>query len=111
MQNDGPANSFVNYTYEWVKKANRGGLFVIPDEACRFFLSLELATSRLPGHLIVWATSTLSDLPAEEEGASTLEKSICEDDDALFYWTFVGIEVEDEEENIQKLLIYKITLQ
>ena len=106
MQNDGPTTSLLDYTREWVHKVNRGGLFAISDDAYRFFVSLELASrSKLPHLLIETATSTLSDLPAEEEvpGVSALVKSICEDDDLLFYWTFVGMDVEDEDNNLELL--------
>ena len=59
-ETDGPVTSFLAYTQEWVRKVNRGGLFVISDEAYRFFVTLELATrGKLPHHLLATATSTL----------------------------------------------------
>ena len=105
MHNDGPMTSFLDYTREWVQKINRGGLFVVSDEAYRFFVSLEQATrSKLPGHLIETATRTLSSLSEEKpEGLSAMVKSICEDDDLLFHWTFVGMDVEDEDNNLELL--------
>ena len=64
MENDGPTTSFLDYTQEWVKKVNRGGLFVVSDEAYRFFVSLELASRRkLQGQLIETAINTLSSSP------------------------------------------------
>lgn len=73
MEMDGPTASFLDYTREWVKKDNRGRLFILSDEAYRFFLSLELASRRkLPGHLIETATSALSSLPAEDQGYQLL---------------------------------------
>lgn len=105
MENDGPTTSFLDYTQEWVKKVNRGGLFVISDEAYRFFVSLELASRRkLQDHLIETATNTLSSLPAEDEqGVSALVTSLCEDDDTVFYWTLVGMDEEHEDSALELL--------
>ena len=53
LETDGLATSFLAYTQEWVKKVDRGGLFVISDEAYSFFIVLQLATMRkLPHHLL-----------------------------------------------------------
>ena len=106
MYNEGPTTTFLEYTQEWVQRVNRGGLFVVSDEAYRFFLSLEQATrNKLPGHLIETTTSTLSSHSSSEEkaGVSALVKSICGDDDLQFYWTFVGMDIEDEDSNLELL--------
>ena len=104
MENDGPTTSFLDYTQEWVNKVNRVGLFVVSDEAYRFFVSLELASRRkLQDHLIETATSTLSSLPAEDDGVSALVTLLCKDGDILFYWTLVGMDEEDENGTVELL--------
>ena len=53
--------SSLEYTQEWTKRVNRGGLFIISDEAYRFFISLELAIRiKLPNHSLKFVTCTLS---------------------------------------------------
>ena len=109
LENDGPETSFLAYTQEWIKKVDRGGLFVISDEAYRFFVTLELATRRkLPHHLLATATTTLTSSPPHEADVSAIVKSICDDDDVLFYWTFVGIDggidMDEDEDTNQELL-------
>ena len=96
-----------------IRKVNRGGLFVISDEAYRFFVTLELATrGKLPHHLLATATSTLTSSPSHEAAdVSAIVKSICEDDDVLFYWTFVGIDMDEEDADINlELLQYIVHL-
>ena len=67
LDTDTPTTSFLAYTQEWIKKINRGGLFVTSDEAYRFFITLEQATRRkLPHHLLATATTTLTSSPPHE---------------------------------------------
>ena len=40
MHSEGPTSSLLEYTKEWVEKVNRGGLFIISDEAYRLFVSI-----------------------------------------------------------------------
>ena len=89
--------SFLEYTQEWTKKINRGGLFIISDEAYNFFISLELATrSKLPTHLLKTATCTLSAESTKEEDTTEIVKTICDDEDVLFYWTLTGVDLDEE---------------
>ena len=37
LDTDTPTTSFLAYTQEWIKKINRGSLFVTSDEVYRFF--------------------------------------------------------------------------
>ena len=77
--------------------------------AYRFFVTLELAIRRkLPHHLLATATTTLTSSPPHEADVSAIVKSICDDDDVLFYWTFVGIDGGidmDEDEDINQELL------
>ena len=41
---DGPGDSFMDYTREWISKVNRGGLFETSDNAYMLFASIELAS-------------------------------------------------------------------
>ena len=73
--------SFLEYTQEWTKKVNRGGLFLISDEAYRFFISLELATrTKLPNHLLKSVTCTLSADSTKKEDTTEIVKTICDDE-------------------------------
>ena len=46
-----PTTSFLDYTREWEFKINRGGLFIVSDGACNFFVSLKAATrNKLSSH-------------------------------------------------------------
>ena len=95
--------SFLEYTQEWTKKVNRGGLFLISDEAYRFFISLELATrTKLPNHLLKSVTCTLSADSTKKEDTKQIVKTICDDEDILFYWTLAGVDL-DEEDNKELL--------
>ena len=52
MHSEGPTSSLLDYTKEWVERVNRGGLFIISDEAYRLFASIEMAMrSKLTEHL------------------------------------------------------------
>ena len=48
----GDESSFYNYTKEWIRLVDRGGLFNVNDCTYTFFKSVEIETRRtLPHHL------------------------------------------------------------
>ena len=101
--------SFLEYTQEWTKKVNKGGLFIISVEAYRFFISLELATrTKLPNHLLKSVTCTLSTDSTKKEDTTEIVKTICDDEDILFYWTLAGVDL-DEKDN-KELLTHVVQL-
>lgn len=52
MAVQGPESSFYDYTKQWIKLVDRGGLFHVTDNSFLFFRALELQTrSVLPQHL------------------------------------------------------------
>ena len=50
MAVEGEENDFYSYTREWVKSADRGGLFHINTSSFLIFQALEVATQTLPPH-------------------------------------------------------------
>ena len=40
---DGPEESLLKYTQEWVKKIDRGGLFEVSDGCYHLFAAIEIA--------------------------------------------------------------------
>ena len=88
--------SFLEYTQEWTKKVNRGGLFIISDKAYRFFISLELVTrTKLSNHLLKSVTFTLLAESTKKEDTTEIVKTICDDEDVLFCWTLAGVDLDE----------------
>lgn len=52
LRSDGPTDSLLNYTKEWIERVNRGRFFEISDEAYCFFVAVEVCMrGKLINHL------------------------------------------------------------
>ena len=99
MHNEGPTSSLLDYTKEWVERVNRGGLFIISDEAYRLFASIEMAMrSKLTEHLRKQRTTEDS-----KEGKLAITDFVIHNDDVQFYWSLISIDIENEEANSELL--------
>ena len=88
MASSGEESSFIEYTRDWIKKVDRGGLFHVNDNTFNFFKSVETKTQELlPKHL-----GTKADGPNK----SDLIRMITEDDDVEFWWSMLAIDILDE---------------
>jgi len=85
--------SFSEYTTEWIRQVDRGGLFHVSEQAYHFFRALELKTRiTLPDHLKLMRSSKQS-----------LVCDVMEDEDVQFCWTMIAVDI-DREEDAQELL-------
>ena len=99
MHSEGPTSSLLDYTKEWVERVNRGGLFIISDEAYRLFASIEMAMrSKLTEHLRKQRTTEDS-----KEGKLAITYFVIHNDNVQFYWSLISIDIENEEANSELL--------
>ena len=77
---DGPEESLLKYTQEWVKKIDRGGLFEVSDRCYHLFAAIQIAFGdKLKVQL---QSSTTQNSLAK----SSLIQSVSCDEDVQFYW-------------------------
>ena len=93
MALDGNESSLMEYTQEWTKKINRGGLFELSDNTFQLFQAIELALF----HRLV------SQLHEEDSDKMTIIKSVAEDEDVLFYWSMNSVDIEEESHSAELL--------
>ena len=86
-----PTASFLEYTQEWTTKVNRRGLVI--QIFCLFGTSYEKQASNC--HLYFISS-------IHKENTTEIVKTICDDEDVLFYWTLEGVDL-DEEDNKELL--------
>ena len=99
MAVDGPGDSFMDYTREWITKVNRGGLFETSDNAYMLFASIELASyGKLEDRLVCQpSTSTCTD-------KRSIVDAVLGDTDVRFYWSMLSVDV-DIEDDANELLV------
>lgn len=89
MAVEGPESNFYDYTKEWMKLVDRGGLFHISDNAYLFFRALELQTRCiLPLHL-----------KNPSHSKDSLMQELLGDEDAQFFWSMLSVDISDCEES------------
>ena len=94
MAMDGNETSLMDYTKEWTKKINRGGLFELSDNTFQLFQAIELALcQRLVTHL--------RDECSEDKG--TIINSVAHDEDVLFHWSMSSIDIAEESHSAELL--------
>ena len=96
---DGQESSYLEYTKEWTKAVNRGGLFEVNDKAYNFFYDLEMKVRKHLPRLF------RSSVPSSIKG--DIIKDLMSDDNILFSWTILTI---DDEELLQELLQHMIDM-
>ena len=85
---EGVESSFLEYTKEWVKHVNWGGLFQINDEVFCLFVEIEMKLRR---HLLC-LFKTNANIKKED-----VIEDIIHNDDVLFRWTAVTSDLDDED--------------
>ena len=84
---EGVEISFLDYTKEWIKLVNRGGLFQINDEVFCFFVEIEMKLRRhLPGLFKSNSAIKKNEIVAD----------IVHNEDVLYNWTAVTSDLDDE---------------
>ncbi len=91
-ENDDP--NFSEYTSEWFRRINRGGLFPVNDITFSFFLAIETVTRPNLPKLVV---------SSENEPKEVLTHLIKSNEDVQFYWTLLPSDIEEEESAIKLL--------
>lgn len=87
MAMEGNETSLMDYTKEWTKKINRGGLFELNDNTFQLFQAIELALcQRLVTHL--------RDVGSEDRAA--IIDLVAYNEDVLFYWSMGSIDIAEE---------------
>lgn len=88
MAINGEESLFLS-TNEQVHKVNRGGLFQVNDTAFSLFREIELGVcDRL--------SAILKSTSVETDQKERLVKLVCEDEDVLFYWSMLSIDLDIE---------------
>ena len=86
MAIEGPEESLLKYTQEWIKKLDRGGLFQVNDGCYHLFAAIEIALGdKLKLHL---QSSTTQYTTAK----SSLIHSVACDEDVQFYWAMQSVD-------------------
>lgn len=96
MAVNGDESSFLNYTLEWGRIINRGGLFEINDNAYQLFKEIEI---KIQKKLLSILESTLS-LPSKRE---LVIDAVASDDDVQFHWVLLSCDITNEEDAISLL--------
>lgn len=76
MAVSGEDSSFLEYTAEWTKAINRGGLFEVNNVSYLFFRAMEGQVSTMLRTLTIGSTVSEADVLA----------SVCSNEDVLFHW-------------------------
>lgn len=93
MKNTGDDSSYYNYTSQWIKAVNRGGLFVLNDATFNFFKAIEVKVQELlPQHLSNAATAK-----------KDLHREIMDDDLVGEYWSVVADNINEKEDSDELL--------
>ena len=97
---DGPEESLLKYTQEWVKKIDRGGLFEVSDGCYHLFAAIEIALGdKLKVHLQSCTTQ-------HNLAKSSLIQSVSCDEDVQFYWAMQSVDIDNNEHSAE--LLYHI---
>ena len=78
--------NFQDYTTEWIRKVNRGGLFCTNDQAYELFCAIEREVRvRLPQHLL-----------SQHSCKSELIEAIVSNEDVQFMWSLLSADIDSE---------------
>jgi len=93
--------SFMEYTSQWVKIINRGGLYEVNDESFLLFKEIERVMQvRLRTHLEQGATtSSTVQLSGREEIVGVVKRDV----NVLFYWDIISYSIQDDESKAELL--------
>ena len=78
--------NFQDYTTEWIRKVNRGGLFCTKDQTYELFCAIEREVRvRLPQHLL-----------SQHSCKSELIEAIVSNEDVQFMWSLLSADILEE---------------
>ena len=96
---EGPESSMIEYTREWIKKVNRGGLFDINDQGYNLFLAIEVTRrEKLTQHLEECILSSDSD-----ERKSSIVQFVSTDEDVQFHWSMTSVDIQNDDDQSELL--------
>lgn len=78
-------DTFCDYARIWFEKINRGGAFEVNDAAYNFFIQIEKNTRTY--------LASLQQLRPEDK--CTVVQQLSENEDILFYWSVLSVDVDD----------------
>ena len=91
----GDVSSYYQYTTVWLHSKDNGGLFQINDATFLFSRAVEIGTQRhLPTHIRSASKSNSKE---------TLIRSIMEDEDVLFLWDMLAVDIRDQDHSSELL--------
>ncbi len=92
MAVNGEESTVLEYTRKWIDLVNRGGLFEINDTAFDFFKEIEMKVRK---KLLMAFDTKVVDQDNLREG---IVDSTASDDDVLFFWTLLSVDIETEDQ-------------
>ena len=95
----GDDSSLLEYTSEWTRQVNRGGLFEVNDMCFSLFREIELKTRQHLPSVLSQSTSSDSDSNKKEIVISTALGN----ESLQFYWTILSVDISTEEDAIKLL--------
>ena len=99
----GVESSFYEYTKEWIRTVDRGGLFHINDSAYHLFKAIEIETREILPRELAMPSSSRDALLERIKGS----------EDVQFYWSLLSIDInspEDSDELLQAIVKLWITV-
>ena len=96
MAVDGPEESLLAYTTEWMKLIDRGGLFHISEESFLFFKAMEMKFRQAVAPVI---TQPQSSAIARSDNI----QKFMDDEVIRLHWDLLAIDIENEDESEELL--------
>jgi len=95
-----PATSFLDYTTQWIKIVNRGGLYEVNDDVFLLFNAIEKAMQvKLMSHLEKGTNPPSQQSSGKEE----IIQCMLSDSNVLFYWDIVSYSIQDDGNRLELL--------
>lgn len=99
VERPGEQSDFFEYTKEWIRKVNRGGLFPLNDATYQLFIAIEREVQTILPQYIHSHTQTKS-----REGFQTrVVDKVCSCDDVQWHWTILSACIESEDDAVELL--------
>ena len=94
------ASSYYQYAKLWVEKVNRGGLYLVSDSLYEVFLAMELVLRQYLRYC------------QHKHGLNKDQvlKAMQEDNDVQFHWSFMAMDLDEENSDILLMEIVKLWL-
>lgn len=93
MAVNGEESSLQEYTLEWTRKVNRGGLFEVNDETFRLFREIEI---KMQWHLMEVLSRSVA-IPGQKQ---LIIDTVASDDDVQFLWALLSCDIREEDHAI-----------